>query len=683
MNFRSVYRAWPIAIIFLLSCTHPGAQKNYNSQTSNHSGSTNRKLAAADAASNDWILKLPGAENASQHMPALTKRIAGYMGKPQTDPTVINYAMRVARYTAFVLQGCSPQAGPGIKNCLQNTMPAKLWPRLFNSSTQFILCPDLNDLSCLERVPAIPIQADFRFEDAASQLGVPKNLNATLADTIEWSFTTQILKKPKDVDFNATLARRLQDKIETDGKTAIYTALYGIDDVDKSMKGVYDALISKINAGVKVEAVFDQEMNDKRKSKVRAPLLPFVFTYHRPPADVDRWILAPFTTAKQMKNAQTVLPFQYDEGTQGLIFALSKDARNEDEAHGRIEWPDRGIMHNKFFVLQNESKYSVWTGTANVSETCMGTERNSNMGLYIKNNDIAQAFLDEFKEMYNLTMIAPSDNGKASAETEQADDEAESNEDEEQEEDTVADVADSKFAPNSDVAPGSENVAQAKKKSEQVTLDPKYPFRHGRFKKDKTPNTHRYFVLNENTRPSNDDTDFRVYFSPTDDAEHRAILPMLHSAQSGDIVRISMFGAAGIEYVRAMQLAASRGAKVEVIVDSPTASGQGSWATHKPADATLLENNPFGNVPKIALRSNAKKWKQNHQKVGLLLRLQGNGKHLAEHIIVGSQNWSASGNDINDENLVSIRNQSKSLDVGEAFNDHFTKFLWENATIVQ
>lgn len=673
MNFKSFVQIWPISVIFILSCTHPGAQKQFNSQAY-QSGSTNRKLASASSPVGDWILNLPNAEEANQYVPVLAKKIASFMKKSDKDATVIQYATRIARYTAFISQGCSPQIAVGVKNCTKDKMPAKLWSRLFNSSTQFILCADLNDLSCLEQVPIIPIQADFRVEDSTKKFGVPKSLNAKLADTIEWSFTTQILKKPQDVDFNTTLARRLQEKIEMDGKTAIYTALYGIDDVNDSMKGVYNALLEKIHSGVRVEAVFDAEISDKRKSKVRAPLLPFIFSYQRPPANVDRWILAPFTTAKPTKNPQTVLPFQYDGGTQGLIEALSKNSHNEEDAHGRIEWPDRGIMHNKFFVFQNENKFSVWTGTANVAETCMGTERNSNMGLYIKNNDIAQAFIDEFKEMYNLTMVAPSDSARHDDEKDQVSGK-DDDDDEADDEKTVANDVDD--------LEDEENDSPDAGKAEKVLLDPQYPFRHGRFKKDKRPNTHRYFVLNENTNATLDDTDFRVYFSPTDDAEHRAILPMLHSAQSGDIVRISMFGAAGIEYVRAMQLAASRGVKVEVIVDSPTANGRGSWATTKPADATLLENNPFGNVPKIALKSNSKKWKQNHQKVGLLLRKQRDGTYLSEHLILGSQNWSASGNDVNDENLVSIRNQSKSLEAGDSFNEHFTKFLWANATTVQ
>jgi hypothetical protein len=59
-------------------------------------------------------------------------------------------------------------------------------------------------------------------------------------------------------------------------------------------------------------------------------------------------------------------------------------------------------------------------------------------------------------------------------------------------------------------------------------------------------------------------------------------------------------------------------------------------------------------------------WGQNHQKIGLLIRK--NGK--AEQLIFGSQNWTASGNDDNDENLIALRNVN-GLAIGQAFKANF------------
>ncbi|MFN7905970.1 MAG: phospholipase D-like domain-containing protein [Pseudobdellovibrionaceae bacterium] len=654
MNLRFASFTLPFFLIFVLGCTHTSTNESTSQSTENRNVSSERNLANAANDRPDWIQLLPRTEDAPRYMSEITAKVSKYLKKPQNDPDVIAKSERIAKYTAFMLSGCSEVDGPNIMNCTKEKGLAKFLSRLFKSSTQFIFCENPDNLACIERTPQIPIQASYRVEtpaDAAKELWKPRSINAVLDNITEWSFTTQIFVPSDQVDLTKTMAKTLENKINTDGRTAIYTSLYGIDDMHDSMKGVYTAMINKINDGVDVQAVFDEEIRDKAKSKARSALFPFIFSYQEPRENINRWILTPFTPPSGNITEQTVLPFQYNGGTQGLIRALSKNAADINGVKGRIEWPDNGIMHNKFFIMKNQNSLAVWTGTANISETCMGRERNSNMGLYIKNNELAQPFLDEFKEMYDYAITAPA---AAPVEADVI----------ENDEEETANLADEK----------------------RVLLDPRFPFRHGKFKTNKKPNTHRYFTLTEGTNTPVDDTEFRIYFSPTDDAEHRAILPMLYSARRGDIIRISMFGAAGIEYVRALQLASSRGVKVEVIIDSPTGFGGGSWASNKKSDATLLEKNPFGDGTKIEIRKNKRgpgdAWKQNHQKIGLLLRKQANGSYISEHIILGSQNWSASGNDVNDENLVSIRNRTKTLSMGDDFNKHFTEFLWPRAATV-
>ncbi len=654
MTHRTLSFCLPF-LLFLASCSHS------TTQDQNLQNPTTRQVAG-DNEEQDWILQLPGADEAGDYLPLVTEKVARILKKQPTDAAVTQKAQRISRYVSFMMKGCSETKGKTVKNCNKQDGPQKLLSRLFKSSTQFIFCPSLNDVACLERIPEIPIQAGYRVENPALGLGNAKRLNVKLDDISEYSFTEQIFVPDQKVDLTKTMAALLARKIEADGRSAIYGAVYGIDDHNESMKSVYDALIGQINAGVDVKAVFDQEIKDRAKIRARGDLLPFIFSYKRPPQkDIDRWIFSPFSPPGPTRIIdQTVLPFQYNGGTQGLILALSRNAKNAEDAKGRIEWPDDGIMHNKFFVFKNQNNMSVWTGTANVSQTCMGRERNSNMSFYVKNNDIAQVFIDEFNEMYNYASVAPDDSKKSDSD------------DDSDEEDS-----------------GDQGEASS---GSNAVMDPKYPLQHGKFKNDKTANTHRYFTLTENTNSAADDTDFRIYFSPTDDAEHRAIMPMLLSARRGDIIRISMFGAAGIQYVRAMQWAASRGVKIEIIIDSPTGYAVGSWMSSAKADATLLESNPFGEG-RIEVRKNSSQhakqllginepgdlWKQNHQKIGLLLRRQSNGTLKAEQLIFGSQNWSASGNDKNDENLISLRNRTLGLKVGDAFNRHFTEFLWPMA----
>lgn len=609
----------------------------------------------AQASLTDWIEQLPPESTADfeDYLGLITPKVAKGMALPAANPRVKSNAERIAKYVSFIMFKYdelhfdkyykSPKKDPITKKAVylikeeteaeKKTRIAKerkaslegaagILPRLFASSTQFILCRDLQDFECLEKTPEITPSKDYRVEDAAKKLGAPRKLSGTLDSALSWFFTEQILKDVATIDRKKTLVNELERVIKTDGKDGIYMALYGIDDIKGSMAGVYQTLLSKIKSGVDVKGVFDQEGFQEGVS------LPQVFTYLRPTneAKAKRWILADWPLEIQGQSIEgSAMSFQYNEGTQGLIHALAEGANDDTEARGRIEWKDNSIMHNKFFVLKNGENFSVWSGTANVARTCMGEDRNSNMGIYIKNNEIAKTFLDEFNEMYEYSL-----------------------------------------------EDGSAKIVGAD--------GPK--FQHGRFHTDKTPNTHRYFVFDEGTPAPKDDTDVRVFFSPTDDAEHRVILPMLLSAQKGDILRISMFGARGIELVRAMELALARGAKVEVILDTPTGSAIQAWA-NVTGEAHLFEQNPYTDSDvKVSLMTNDKgpgeAWKQNHQKIGLLLKKTADG-YRAEQFIIGSQNWSAAGNDTSDENVVSFRNREKGLKIGEAFNQHFTTLLWPNA----
>jgi phosphatidylserine/phosphatidylglycerophosphate/cardiolipin synthase-like enzyme len=55
------------------------------------------------------------------------------------------------------------------------------------------------------------------------------------------------------------------------------------------------------------------------------------------------------------------------------------------------------FMHNKFFVFDNSS---VWTGSTNISHTCLGAEYNANVAIVIKSPMIAEIFSQEFQQMY-------------------------------------------------------------------------------------------------------------------------------------------------------------------------------------------------------------------------------------------------------------------------------------------
>ncbi|MFI3301528.1 MAG: phospholipase D-like domain-containing protein, partial [Candidatus Gastranaerophilales bacterium] len=56
-----------------------------------------------------------------------------------------------------------------------------------------------------------------------------------------------------------------------------------------------------------------------------------------------------------------------------------------------------GIMHDKFFIFDNEK---VFTGSTNISSTCL-TGYNSNVALLINSEKVAKVYLQEFEQMYS------------------------------------------------------------------------------------------------------------------------------------------------------------------------------------------------------------------------------------------------------------------------------------------
>lgn len=313
--------------------------------------------------------------------------------------------------------------------------------------------------------------------------------------------------------------------------------------------------------------------------------------------------------------------FQYD-GTPDFILAMNDGIKTQEESRVRIEWSTSHIMHNKFAVLEKDNgEKAVWTGTANISKNCMGLEANSNMAVYIKNTPIADAFLAQFNLMYNFDSSLP---------------------------------VKSKLV---------------------VNRDDKLPAMVGRFHRNKFPVAKRFFKFR-------DGTNLRVHFAPTDDAEHRVILPMLLSAKAGDEIRISMFGGTGFEIIRAMQYAVAKGANIRIVFDARLGHGLTSWTRDRILNIHM--KNPY--IGQVGLAMNEKIgaitvrssiWKgKNHYKVGTLTRRQTDGQMRAEQIIVGSQNWSSGGNDYNDENLISIQNLKSEVQSAKLFNDEFDHRLW-------
>ena len=473
--------------------------------------------------------------------------------------------------------------------------------RLFIASTQFLDCSSMIDWECLEKTPAFKPTADFRIEksDLSSPVHAGESLDMDVYFTEAWD------KSPR-----AGVADRFAEKIKADADKSLSLAMYGIDDIEGSMSGVYQSILDRAKSETKVRAVVDVMGVERSQS-------PWVFSYVNRPEYADKYI---FGNSKNPETPDNMhVTFQYD-GTPHFLREMNAGISSEEEARARVEWSFPKIMHNKFAVLENSNgDKSVWTGTANISKNCMGLEANANMSVYIRNNSIAEAFLDQFNLMFEF------DKGLA---------------------------VKSKLVTN----PGENEPSLA-----------------GRFHRSKYPVSKRLFTFNDGTK-------VRVHFAPTDDAEHRVILPMLLSAKEGDEIRISMFGGTGYEIVRAMQYAAAKGANVRIAFDRRLGHGLTSWIR----DAILNVNMPNPYIGKVGsdvtpgkISYRVSTWTgKNHYKAGTLTRKRADGSMHAEQIIVGSQNWSSGGNDYNDENLISIQNLETDVKAAEMFNHEFDTRLW-------
>lgn len=478
--------------------------------------------------------------------------------------------------------------------------------RLFIASTQFLDCPSaMTDWECLEKDPSFAPTADFRIakSDVTTSVKAGSSLDMDVFFTEGW-----------DGSPRALVSDRFAEKINKDSTKGLSLAMYGIDDINESMSNVYQAIINRSKTKAPVRAVVDVMGFERGES-------PWIFNYVNQPQFGNEWL---FGESQNPENPDGMhMTFQYD-GTPSFIRELNDGIKSQDQSRVRLEWSTQRIMHNKFAVMENsQGKKSVWTGTANISKNCMGVEANANMSVYIRNDAIATAYLDQFNLMYEF---------------------------------------------DKSIEVKSKQVKAASATDPSVV---------GRFHRTKYPVSKRLFTFDDGTK-------VRVHFAPTDDAEHRVIIPMLLSAKKGDEIRIAMFGGTGYELVRAMQYAAAKGADVKIAFDRRLGHGLTSWIRDSILNVNM-ENpyaNKFENVGvtpgKISYRVST--WTgKNHYKAGTLTRRLGNGKMRPEQIIVGSQNWSSGGNDFNDENLISIQNLNYGVKAAAMFNTEFDTRLWEKS----
>ena len=553
--------------------------------------------------------------------------------------------------------------------------------RLLNSSTNFIFCEDSEDWACLEGKAQVEPKSKMRL-DVYPNLGTVVKAGDSLE--LEYFFTNGwydnfVNKREKFVIPETTVAEVLGEKIRTEGEKKIFLALYGIDDIQDTMASVFNAIADRVKAGVATYAVLD--VSDEAQANG------FIRDYNMTKLPDGRYALGnkkveldwSYINPKDADNAAFLPPSwseQYLTDIVGLSKTMSKfemrkyllkdmfvkppaTTKTYDLQAADLTW----IALNKDLSNYQEELSRTSFQYANSLQVL----RLLNSG--IKNNDQARARI-EFPFtgiMHNKFVVFEKNNGSRSVWSGTTNvarscmgDESNSN---------LAILIRNDAISNAFLAEFTEmhqgyNSSASKPKTLLT----------GAFHDKKRPNTQRYFSFN-------DGTEARVHFSPTDDGEHRVILPMIYSARKGDLLRISMFGGGGYEMVRAMQSAVARGVEIRIVFDNLTGSGANSW--WKAKDGNLMQENPYAKSPIGSVEVRKNNWNGlNHHKSATLSRRQKDGSLKAEVIIIGSQNWSQTGNDINDENMVTIRNKKKELDVMTAFNKEFDEKMWPSSSLV-
>ena len=138
-----------------------------------------------------------------------------------------------------------------------------------------------------------------------------------------------------------------------DTQESIDFAIYGINEQDK----IFKALIKAQKRGVRIRWVTD--LNERNKNIY-------------------------YDTYSLMRKIPT---YKTDYLSQ----------QKEAERTKNYKFPQTAIMHNKFFIFDNQK---VFTGSTNISGYCL-TGYNSNVSILINSTSIANVYREEFEQMYN------------------------------------------------------------------------------------------------------------------------------------------------------------------------------------------------------------------------------------------------------------------------------------------
>ena len=166
-------------------------------------------------------------------------------------------------------------------------------------------------------------------------------------------------------------------------KESIDFAIYGIGGQDE----IFRALVEAQKRGVRIQGVTDVDMNYKN-------VYPDTFRL----ISILKDIVVDFDSTQ--KTEEKIRPHFYKNNInlpymQNIAFDVNHNSIDRSYVSKQGIVIQKGIMHNKFFIIDNQY---VWTGSTNVSSSCM--TYNSNVSIAIKSNRVAELYKQEFNQMF-------------------------------------------------------------------------------------------------------------------------------------------------------------------------------------------------------------------------------------------------------------------------------------------
>ena len=171
-------------------------------------------------------------------------------------------------------------------------------------------------------------------------------------------FTTNLLpwatekRSGQVVDTKGPMAQGLHDLLNT-ARQKVELAVYGIQE----QEWAFSTLRRLAAKGVDIKAVVDQKKGD-----------------------VGEWEEENFTYPQTAQLARILSPWEIvpDQNKNGKVRTST-------------------IMHDKFVTV--DGRY-LWTGSSNLSHTCMGSEYNANVSILVDSPEVAEIFGEEFRSMH-------------------------------------------------------------------------------------------------------------------------------------------------------------------------------------------------------------------------------------------------------------------------------------------